>query len=109
MDKVEHPKGWGLMPGESINAETLEAVQAESIRATLKHGFENTNLNPALPYLQKLANLGEEVGEVSQIFTYDKFGPGHHSLLYTELIQVANLALGWAQAERQIMRSRGED
>lgn len=92
-----------MKKGEFLSLETLLAVRAESIRATLKHGFDNTNLNPSLPYLNKLANLGEEVGEVSQIFTYDKMDADYHERLYKELIQVANLALAWAQSEQQVM------
>jgi hypothetical protein len=93
---------------EVISQGTLLAVRRESIRATMKHGFENTNLNPHLPYLNKLANLGEEFGEVAQLFTYDKMlgddelEVDHHAL-YKELIQVANLALAWAQSEEQLI------
>lgn len=92
-----------LREGEYLSDGMLIAVRAESIRATLKHGFDNTNLNPSLPYLNKLANLMEEVGEVGQLFAYDKMADDYHEKLYIELIQVANLALAWAQAEEQVM------
>jgi hypothetical protein len=109
----EPSKESGVREGEYISDGILMAVRAESIRATLKHGFGQTNLNPYLPYINRLANLGEEFGEVAELFTYDKMLPPvmgqaevDHEALYKELIQVANVALAWAQAEEQMINLR---
>lgn len=78
---------------------TLEAVRAESIRAQVKHGDKGM-LNPAMPNDERLATLVEEVGEVAELLTYDKrqaAGDQWKDMLVSELIQVANVALSWAQ------------
>lgn len=106
MTAQEFAKESGVREGEFLDDQILEAVRAESIRATLKHGFSQTNLNPYLAYVSRLANLMEEVGEVAQLLTYDKMTGDYHEKLYKELIQVANLALAWAQAEQQVIRLR---
>lgn len=74
---------------------TLDAVQAEALRAHLKHG-PNSLLSPTATPAQKLAALVEEVGEVGRAMTYDgDEGPAH---LVKELIQVASVALSWVES-----------
>lgn len=74
---------------------TLDAVQAEAVRAHLKHGA-NSMLNPDLPWWLKLAALVEEVGEVAHELTYDQ--SGDRDKLVKELIQVASVALTWVES-----------
>lgn len=73
---------------------TIDAVQAESLRAHLKHGVHSM-LNPNTPVLEKLAALVEECGEVGRALTYDEGDSVH---LVKELIQVACIALSWVEA-----------
>lgn len=76
---------------------TLAAVQAEAIRAHLKHRMHGGSiLDPAMPALRKLAALGKEVGEVCKELTYDQ--TYSQMQLVTELIQVAAVALTWVQS-----------
>jgi hypothetical protein len=75
---------------------TLSAVQAEAVRAHLKHREHGGSiLDPAMSSLRKLAALGEEYGEVCKELTYDQ-APSKMQLV-TELIQVAAVALTWVQ------------
>jgi hypothetical protein len=85
-------------------APELRAVAEEYHRAKQKHGEftmdgkmgHDVIINPSNNLL-RLAALMEEVGEVSEHFTYDKVDdPG----LRKELIQVANVALTWASILR---------
>lgn len=82
-----------------LRPETLEAAARENARAVAKHGLERTPLDPSLPAGDKLAILGEEYGEVCRALTYDGAEGVDH--LYEELIQVASVALGWAQSLRE--------
>lgn len=101
---MNHP---AVHPTEQISLATLLSIQAESMRATLKHGFANTNLAPNLPSQQKLINIMEEVGEVAQLLTYDHLPNfvdpvaelAWRNSLREELIQVANLAAAFAQSQ----------
>lgn len=79
---------------------TLDAVQAEAIRAHLKHGAESL-LSPSASDTKKLAALVEEVGEVGRALTYDH----DRSNLVMELIQVASVALSWVES----IEGRGTD
>lgn len=75
---------------------TIGAVQAECIRAHLKHEPNGGSLlNPDFPTEKKLAALVEEVGEVGRALTYDQ---DHAGPLVKELIQVANVALSWVES-----------
>lgn len=79
---------------------TLAAVRAESIRAHLKHADAGGSIfDPAMPRELKLAALVEEVGEVARHLTYDGSCGDDATKLVLELIQVANVALTWAQSE----------
>lgn len=74
---------------------TLDAVQAEAIRAHLKHG-DNSLLNPNLHWSLKLSSLMEEVGEVAHELTYDV--EDNKNDLVKELLQVASVALCWVES-----------
>lgn len=74
---------------------TFDAVQAESLRARLKHGPAMTCDNPHLPTVLKLAALVEEVGEVANALTYDGLDRDN---LVKELIQVASVACMWIES-----------
>lgn len=82
-----------------INDVTLEAVRAASISAEVKHGFANVLRNPDMPRADKLAALGEEFGEVCRELTYDNAGDSAN--LVKELLQLAQCAASWAEAEDQ--------
>lgn len=73
---------------------TFDAVNAEALRAHLKHG-DRSLLNPDMPTLEKLAALVEEVGEVGRALTYDQ---DHSEGLERELIQVASVACTWIES-----------
>lgn len=79
----------------SLSPLTLDAVQAESLRAHLKHG-DKSLLNPDMSMVEKLAALVEEVGEVARALTYDARTDQDH--LVKELIQVASVALTWVES-----------
>ena len=72
--------------------DTIAVLQAEMNRAIRKHGIENTPLRQTDHV--NLAVLVEEVGEVARAMTYDE---GSDASLYDELIQVAAMALAFAQ------------
>jgi len=74
---------------------TLDAVQAEALRAHLKHG-DRSLLNPEMPWDLKLAALMVEVGEVAHELTYDQ--PDDKAKLVKELLQVASVALTWVES-----------
>lgn len=78
-----------------LSALTLDSVQAESLRAHLKHG-DKSLLNPNMPNVEKLAALMEECGEVARELTYDH--DGDTTKLVTELIHVASVALTWVES-----------
>lgn len=78
-----------------LSALTLDAVQAESLRAHLKHGPMSL-LNPDMPWPLKLAALVEEVGEVAHELTYDQ--GAEPTKLVKELLQVASVALTWVES-----------
>ena len=72
--------------------DTIAVLQAEMNRAIRKHGIENTPLRQTDHF--NLAVLVEEVGEVARAMTYDE---GSDASLYDELVQVAAMALAFAQ------------
>ena len=72
--------------------DTIAVLQAEMNRAIRKHGIENTPLRQTDHV--NLAVLVEEVGEVARAMTYDE---GSDASLYDELVQVAAMALAFAQ------------
>lgn len=76
---------------------TVTALQAEVMRAHLKHSRQGGSLrDPAMSTERKLAALGEEFGEVCRALTYD--GDQGQAHLVKELIQVASVALTWVEA-----------
>lgn len=81
---------------EVLSPGVLQALKNEALRAHLKHGPHGGSLlDPALGPLSRLAALMEEVGEVAHCLTYD----GEDAVqLHKELIQVANVAMTWAQS-----------
>jgi hypothetical protein len=68
-------------------------LYAEMQRARAKHGTESMDGSTTTD-LKRLAALGEETGEVMELFAYDKADLGAE--LYKELIQTANVAVTWA-------------
>lgn len=81
---------------QSIDHDILAEVSAEAIRALGKHGLENTPLNPQMDRRDKLVILAEELGEVARCLTYDQ---DHAGDLGQELVQLATMALMWAESE----------
>lgn len=89
-----------------LSALTLDAVQAEALRAHLKHGAKSV-LNPDMPVIEKLAALVEEVGEVARVLTYDHATQvGSQDELVKELNQVASVALSWIESIEGANRHR---
>lgn len=85
----------------TVDPYEIEIVNREWAAAIKKHGRDKTPLNPDKIDCDKLAILMEEVGEVSHECTYDgvsdtEFRAG----MYRELIQVATMALMWANSIR---------
>lgn len=78
-----------------LDAVTISAVQAEMVAAITKHGHDLTVLSPMVPDVDKLVVLVEEIGEVARALSYDQ---GSTQALIRELLQVAAVAAGWAQA-----------
>lgn len=79
---------------------TLNAVKAESMRAHYKHRSKSL-LSPEITETERLAAIVEELGEVAELFTYDKrlmAGDSWKDMLVRELIQLGNVALSSAQA-----------
>lgn len=90
MNKREmYNRNWGFEPI------TTQALNAEILAAIAKHGWEQTPLNPNMSENEKLIILVEEIGEVARAMTYDE---GDGNKLTRELIQVATMALAWAEA-----------
>lgn len=78
----------------------VAAVVEESNRAHLKHAAHGISIfDPTMPRGEKLTALVEEVGEVARAMTRDD-GQGKDHLV-KELIQVANVALTWADSEQE--------
>lgn len=72
---------------------TLTAVDAEYIRAHVKHSGR-TPKSPDMTDGERLAILGEEFGEVCRALTYDE---GDKDNLVKELIQLSAMAAAWAE------------
>lgn len=86
-----------LKDNKVVSELTLSALQAEAIRAHLKHVHHGGSiLDPAMTRERKLAALMEEVGEVARCLTYD--GDQGQDHFEKELLQVANVALTWLQS-----------
>ena len=99
-----------------ISTLSLSELRIEAEEAERKHGPTHTLSNPDMPIVEKLAALGEECGEVMELFTYDKF-PHIEKLptiaehlaaveewrdnLMKELLQVANVAMTWRDSVRR--------
>lgn len=79
--------------GMHLSPLTLGAVEAEYVRAHLKHKG-STPKNPRMSDGERLAILVEEVGEVARALTYDN---GNAENLVSELIQVSAMAAAWAE------------
>lgn len=79
---------------------TLDAIQAEALRAYIKHG-EYSMFSPHYSSGDRLAILVEEVGEVAHELTYDRGGPavgeGRRVELVKELIQVSASSAAWVE------------
>ena len=73
---------------------TMDAVQAEALRAVSKHGIHVIS-GPEYTDCDRLAILMEEVGEVAHELTYDQ--ARDKDKLVKELIQVATMAAMWAE------------
>ena len=71
--------------------QALNDLVIEMRRARIKHGDFSLD-GSKITDLTRLAALMEEVGEVAETLTYDKYV----DTLRTELIQVANVAITWA-------------
>lgn len=89
-----------------ITPELIDVAE-EYMKAKRKHGeftldgkMAGGSMFSATNDLFRLAALMEEVGEVAQLFTYDKIRISKVNLR-KELIQVANIALTWASILRQ--------
>lgn len=78
---------------------TIKAVQAEALRAHLRHG-PRSMLRPK-PNTLRLSILTEEVGEVARELN-DAESSVNKDKLETELIQVAAMALTWVEAINNI-------
>lgn len=75
-----------------------DQIRAEYTRAHTKHGGI-TPLHPDMSEHDRAAILLEEVGEVARACTPDASTEvGHAGDLVEELVQVATMALAWAQA-----------
>jgi hypothetical protein len=92
-----------------LSARTIEALQANTISAQMKHGFAHSVLNPALSDFEKLAILGEEFGEVCRERTYDRLPDPVHARLISELLQLASVAAGWAQCLHEEAWGSGQE
>lgn len=77
---------------KQVSPLTLDAIQAEVIRAQAKHKTR-TPINPLLPWGQKLAILVEEVGEVATAASREA-----PTELVGELLQVAAMAAAWVES-----------
>ena len=93
------------MSNVPITPELLDVV-SEYSSAKEKHGeftldgnMSGGNVFSSANDLLRLSALMEEVGEVAQLFTYDKKRI-NKNVLRRELIQVANVAITWASILR---------
>ena len=114
----EVAKVFGMKKKSGIKKKVIRDIHLEMNKATAKHGWYRTPLNPQMPDGQKLVVLAEEIGEVAggnppdlervqeltralglvaRAMTYDN---GDRDSLYAELIQVATMAASWAQSLR---------
>jgi hypothetical protein len=75
-----------------FDALTLDAVNAEFVRAQVKHNGR-TPADREMTNAERLPILVEEVGEVARAMTYDS----DLDNLVSELIQVAAMALAWVE------------
>jgi hypothetical protein len=75
----------------------IDAVAAERERQEQKHG-RNTCASPSVPNGFKLSVLMEEVGEVAQALQRGVLDTKGREHLRTELIQVAAVAVAWAES-----------
>jgi hypothetical protein len=75
-----------------LSVNVLDAIEDEVLRSWEKHG-DHAMINPALPFVDRLAILGEEFGEVCRSLTYDN---GNRGETKKELIQLAAMAASWA-------------
>ena len=79
---------------------TLSAVQAEALRAVLRHA-DHSMLGSAVTESDRLAILAEEVGEVARELNEDRLGNltggDWRERRVKELIQVAAMALTWVE------------
>lgn len=82
--------------------ETLDAVQVEAGNAINKHGFAQTPNNPMMLDTDKLVILVEEIGEIARGLTYDNRETP--TKLRHELIQLATMALMWADSLHPMLR-----
>lgn len=82
---------------------TLDAINAEALKAIAKHGIEQTPAGD-ISNGDRLAILVEEVGEVARAMTYDQ----DPSQLESELIQVAAMAALWLDGLNPNARTREE-
>lgn len=92
-----------------LSPRTLEALQANTISAQMKHGFAHHVLNPALSKGEKLAILGEEFGEVCKEMTYDQPSDPVNARIINELLQLASVAAGWAQCLHEEAWGNGQE
>lgn len=74
-----------------LTRRTLSDLEKACDHAIRKHGWERTPFNPDLDRGMKLAILTEEVGEVARAMC-------DGTALRGELVQVAAMALSWAQS-----------
>lgn len=79
-----------------ISQLTIDAVQAASVAAIVKHGVTRTTLSSIMASRDKLAILMEECGESAHQLTYDI--PDDKAALVKELLQVASVALLWVES-----------
>jgi len=92
-------------PGTGLEQLTLNSVRAASLAAEAKHPWARILRNPDMSRAEKLACLGEEFGEICELFTYDKRvgyemdGDWWQEKLIRELLQLAQCAASWAEAE----------
>lgn len=90
-----HAPRTSVMTAKRMSQLVLIQVRTEEQRARQKHG-DHTPLNPKMDRRDKLVVLVEELGEVGRCLTYDQ---DHAGSLRNELIQLATMALMWADAE----------
>jgi len=81
------------MSGLHLSRLTLDAIEAEYVRAHVKHSG-HTPKSPRMSDGERLAILVEEIGEVARSITYDNRNPEN---LVKELVQVAAMSAAWAE------------